>query len=345
MTIGIGILGAGRWGSHLIRKFLAESRVRVVAIADPYPPSLERARQQNQLDDSVTLTTDWRSLMALPGLDAIVVATPAVSHYPMIEAAFQHGYHVMSEKPLTLTTQESQELCALAKAKARLLVIDHTYLFHPVVEAAKTVIEAGRLGQIRYGYASRTHLCPVRRDVDALWDLAIHDIAIFNYWLGDVPVRAQAQGNVWLQPEIQTELSPQGLADTVWAGLQYGSGVPVQIHLSWLNPDKQRRLVLVGDRGALIFDELADDPLVLMQGQLASQDQGYVPDNLAREVIEVAEGEPLQRVCSHFVDCIEQHQVSDRSSGEVGTQLVEVLTALSRSMAEGSPTLIEPISM
>lgn len=340
MTIGIGILGAGRWGSHLIRKFLAEPRVRVVAIADPYEPSLERLRQQQALATDpalagTTLTTDWRSLLHQPGLDAVVVATPAASHYAMIEAALQLGHHVLAEKPLTLTTQESEALCQLAQAQNRLLVVDHTYLFNPAVEAAKAVIEAGQLGQIRYGYASRTHLCPVRQDVDALWDLAIHDLAIFNYWLGENPRSLQAQGHVWLQPQTTTALSPQGLADTVWAGLQYASGIPVQLHWSWLNPDKQRRLVLVGDRGALIFDELADEPLVLMTGELEMQPQGYVPANLTRQAIAIPPGESLQRVCAHFVDCIEQNCPSDRSSGEVGAQLVGLLTALSRSMAEG----------
>jgi predicted dehydrogenase len=341
MTIGIGILGAGRWGAHLIRKFLAEPRVRVVAIADPYAPSLDRVREQHGLGAETTLTTDWRSLLGLPGLDAIVVATPAASHYEMIEASLQQGYHVMAEKPLTLTTSDSEALCRLAQTQGRLMVVDHTYLFNPAVEAAKAAIAAGQLGQIRYGYASRTHLCPVRQDVDALWDLAIHDIAIFNYWLGESPVSAQAQGHVWLQPQHETALSPQGLADTVWAGLHYGSGIPVQLHLSWLNPDKQRRLVLVGDRAALIFDELAPEPLVLMTGSLEMQPQGYVPAHLARQAIAIPEGEPLQRVCAHFVDCIEQQKPSDRSSGEVGTQLVKVLTALSRSMTVGGPISIE----
>ncbi len=337
MAIGIGILGAGRWGSHLIRKFLADPRAQVRAIADPSVAMLERVQQHMTLPTDVQLTSDWQELLRLPGLDALVVATPAVTHYPVVSAAFQRGLSVLVEKPLTLTPEESYGLCHQAQTQGCVLVVDHTYLFNPAVEAARGVIQSGALGELRYGYASRTHLCPVRQDVDALWDLAIHDIAIFNHWLGERPVQVQAQGSTWLQPHLQTPLSPRGLADTVWAQLAYPGGVPVQMHFSWLNPDKQRRIGLVGDRGTLIFDELAPNPLVLLQGHLDEENGGYNPGGLAQEVISIPAGEPLQRVCAHFLDCVIAQQGSERSSGWVGAQLVEVLTALSQSMVAGHP--------
>jgi predicted dehydrogenase len=169
---------------------------------------------------------------------------------------------VLAEKPLTLKLSESQALCDLAQQQQRQLVIDHTYLFHPVVETGQQVIAKGKLGDLRYGYAARTHLEPVRPDVDALWDLAIHDIAIFNTWLGQTPIQVQATGTVWLQPDREfetdriqdlTPISNSGLSDIVMATLTYPNGFRAFLHLCWLNPDKQRRLGVVGSEGTLIF--------------------------------------------------------------------------------------------
>lgn len=343
----VGIFGAGRWGSHLIRNFGAAARAEVVAVADPYAPALERVGAM--LEEDPLLTTDWRELLATPGLEAVVVATPAVTHYEVIEAALKQGLHVLAEKPLTLTPAECETLCWLANASDRQLMVDHTYLFHPAVTEGYRLIQEGALGQLRYGYASRTHLGPVRQDVDALWDLAIHDIAIFNHWLGIGPTLVQAQGQICLQPHLQTPLSPQGLADTVWAQLQYPfpslqagtAGLSVNLHFSWLNPDKQRKLVLVGDRGALIFDELAENPLVLMRGRLEPEGQRIVPVDQVREVIEVPPQEPLKQMCEHFIDCARLNQVSPISPGGVGRNLVTVLSGLSQSLnQEGQPVLL-----
>jgi len=343
----VGIFGAGRWGSHLIRNFGGAARAEVIAVADPYAPALERVG--SLLEENPLLTTDWRELLATPGLEAVVVATPAATHYEVIESALKQGLHVLAEKPLTLTPSECETLCWLAKASDRQLMVDHTYLFHPAVAAGYRLIQAGALGQLRYGYASRTHLGPIRQDVDALWDLAIHDIAIFNHWLGLGPTLVQAQGQICLQPHLQTPLSPQGLADTVWAQLQYPfpslqagtAGLSVNLHFSWLNPDKQRKLVLVGDRGALIFDELAEEPLVLMQGRLEPEGQRILPVDQQRQVVEVSAQEPLKQMCEHFIDCARMNQVSPISSGAVGRDLVTVLSGLSQSLnEEGQPVLL-----
>lgn len=346
----LGILGAGRWGSHLIRNFGAAARAEVIAIADPQADCLQRS--QGLLAEQPLLLGDWRSLLATPGLEALVVATPAQSHYAVIEAALQRGLHVLAEKPLCLSSAECDALCRLAQQQQRQLVVDHTYLFHPAVAAGRELVRSGALGQLRYGYASRTHLGPVRQDVDALWDLAIHDIAIFNHWLGLVPRWVQGQGQVWLQPELDLPLSPGGPADLVWAQLRYGGPgrageaigssaqcLSVQLHLAWLNPDKQRKLVLVGERAALIFDELAPEPLVLMRGRLAPGQLdrgGWQPLDQARLVVDYPPQEPLQQLCEHFLDCAIANQPSPCSSGEVGAALVSVLEALSQSLRSGA---------
>ncbi|MEM6401280.1 MAG: Gfo/Idh/MocA family oxidoreductase [Cyanobacteria bacterium P01_D01_bin.116] len=337
-SIKIAVVGVGRWGVHLLRNFLAHPQVEVVAVVDPNSECLAKVERQYKLAQNVLLTTEWYKLQQLNELNAVVIATPAVTHYSLIVDALNWGCHVLSEKPLTLNPSECYQLCELAQKQQRILMVDHTYLFHPVVEKGQAVLQSGVVGDLRYGYATRTHLGPVRQDVDALWDLAIHDIAIFNNWLGELPITAQATGKVWLQQgATNSPSSSNPLSDLVQVTLTYSSGFQAFIHLCWLNPDKQRRLAVVGSCGSLIFDEmLSDAPLTLMQGEFERQENRFIPVNQQRKVIEIEKGEPLQKVCNSFVECIAKNTPSSISNGRIGAELVEVLTALTQSLeAEG----------
>ncbi|WP_107670906.1 Gfo/Idh/MocA family protein [Cyanothece sp. BG0011] len=350
MKTRLAILGVGRWGTHLVRNFLAHPQAEVVAIADPVADNLTRIQEKFSLDpQSILLTSDWSTIKQQVDLEAIVVVTPASTHYPLIKEALSSGYHVLAEKPLTLDPGECLELTRLATAQKRQLMIDHTYLFHAAVNQGKSTVEAGSLGKLRYGYASRTHLGPVRQDVDALWDLAIHDLSIFNHWLGEYPNQVQAQGTIWLQSDRRTPLSPDGLGDMVWVRLSYPSGFQATIHLCWCNPDKQRRLCVVGSEGTLIFDEMSqNEPLVLQQGYLQPQGEKWIPQGQNKQVIAVAKAEPLKVVCDRFLDSIRTNQPCEISSGIVATKLVQILTALSHSLEQKGATIsippLDPVS-
>lgn len=325
MKTRIAILGVGRWGVHWVRNFLQHPQAEVIAIVDRSDEQLKECREKFNLDKSkIVLATDWESVRSRKDIDAVVVATPASTHYQLIADALQLGYHVLAEKPLTLDAKECVELTRLAEKQQRQLLVDHTYLFHSAVERGFQVMRSQQLGELRYGYAARTHLGPVRQDVDALWDLAIHDIAIFNHWLGQIPNRVQARGNVWLQ---------NGLADLVWATLTYPDGFQAHLHLCWLNTDKQRRLCVVGEQGSLIFDEMSSEaPLTLDKGYFQKQGERFIPDGLSREVLEIAASEPLKKVCDRFLDNIRQSETCSLSSGWVGAQLVQILSCLSLSL-------------
>ena len=335
--VNIAIFGAGRWGMHLLRNFAHHPQAHVVAVVDPCAERLNAVASEFQLDQ-VTLTQDWAEAVNLPGLEAVAIATPAVTHYSLIRAALQQGLHVLAEKPLTLEVAEALELCHLAAQQQRQLVVDHTYLFHPAVRRGKAALY--RLGIPRYGYATRTHLGPVRSDVDALWDLAIHDIAIFNYWLDAVPVQVQAQGKTWLQAPTDDPRFPDGLSDLVWVKLLYPNGFQASIHLCWSNPDKQRRLCVAGSQGTLVFDELAADaPLTLFEGRFG---QGQ-PSAIDRHILSLDQTEPLHQVCDHFLTCIRDNQLSDISSGWLGAELVQILSALTQSLNQnGQPVCLSP---
>ena len=337
MKLGVAVLGVGRWGVHFVRNFLQHPQTELKAVVDGNSTQLNLCREKFALDNNqITMTTAWSDIRAREDIQAIVVATPASTHYSLIKDALEQGYHVLAEKPLTLHPAECIELTKLAETKQLELLVDHTYLFNPVVQKGREIMAAGKLGDLRYGYATRTHLGPVRQDVDALWDLAIHDLAILNYWLGETPLQVQARGQVWLQPEKNMIISsPSGLADLVWLNLLYPSGFQAQIHLCWSNPDKQRRLCIVGSQGTLIFDEMsADEPLILQQGYFEQTGEKFIPAGQARQVIATEPAEPLFQVCDRFVQNIISNNKSSISSGWVGAELVKILTCLTRSLAE-----------
>ncbi|OLT62181.1 Gfo/Idh/MocA family protein [Moorena bouillonii] len=405
---GVAILGAGRWGKHLVRNFLTHPDACLVAVVDPYPETLAAIKDKYNLAPEVRLATDWESIRDLPTIEAVVIATPAVTHYTLIKDALQQGKHVLAEKPLTLDVAECLELCHLAQEKQRQLMVDHTYLFHPAVKRAQEVVNSECLGDLRYGYAARTNLGPVRQDVDSLWDLAIHDIAIFNHCLGQLPVQVQATGRVWLQFQKEFQVShlpvktefqvnqlpvessednqgcsqsltpqqpdnlqppnlqppnlqppnlqppnlqpanfqpstPQGLADLVQVTLTYPTGFQAFIHLCWLNPDKQRRLGIVGTQGTLIFDEMvAQAPLTIQHGYFEQNGEYFIPGGQHREVLDLESLEPLYSVCDRFLNSVRLSQPSSISSGWVGAQLVHILSCLSQSLHQGGVPVTVP---
>ncbi|MEQ8538117.1 MAG: Gfo/Idh/MocA family oxidoreductase [Coleofasciculus sp. D1-CHI-01] len=389
MKTKIAVLGAGRWGTHLVRNFASHPDAQLVAVVDSSRERLTQLKERLKLNDNVVLADNWQSIRSQIECDAVVIATPAVTHYSLIQDALQQGFHVLAEKPLTLDAAECQQLSDLARQQQRQLMVDHTYLFHPAVEQGKAVVQSGCLGELRYGYAARTNLGPVRQDVDALWDLAIHDIAIFNTWLGEQPVQVQATGRVWLQRQegsvgagltnnvsqetanvtkpaldqsgdvgagltdnVSQEtanvtkpalLEEHDLADFVYVILTYPTGFQAYIHLCWLNPDKQRRLGVVGSQGTLIFDEMQNDaPLTLQHGYFEQSGDVFTPAGLRREVIEIEHREPLAQVCDRFLQSIRDNQPVSVSSGWVAAQLVNILSCLSQSLQQGGTPIKVP---
>ncbi|MGK7930666.1 MAG: Gfo/Idh/MocA family protein, partial [Microcystaceae cyanobacterium] len=250
------------------------------------------------------------------------------------EDALNLGHHVLAEKPLALDPSQCATLTNLAKQKNCQLFIDHTYLFHPAVEKGKELLQSGYLGDLYYGYATRTHLGPVRQDIDVLWDLAIHDVVMFNEWLADKPQQVSARGKIWIQKDKNNPASPntQGLADTVWVTLVYPNGFEANLHFSWLNPDKQRRLCVVGSQGTLVFNEMVyHEPLSIQRGSLKQQRGKFIPENTYYEPIYLEYREPLREVCDRFLASIENKLEYQAASGKKSTELVNILHHITTS--------------
>jgi myo-inositol 2-dehydrogenase/D-chiro-inositol 1-dehydrogenase len=357
MKIGIAVLGAGRWGVNLIRNFLEHPDSEILAVIDPHPERLAAVQKQFNFNAGVILAADRSQVQGLQGLTAVALATPASTHYTLAASALKDGYHVFAEKPLALTLAEAIELCELAEKQQRQLFVDHTYLFHPAVAKGQTIIQQNQLGKLRYGYAQRTHFEPVRRDVDALWDLAVHDIAIFNTWLQQMPIQVTATGTVFPKAEIILNsgdgvfpVSPLAeLADLVWVTLTYPDGFQAFIHLCWLNPDRQRRLTVVGSLGTLIFDEmLPKTPLILQRGNLnpRSSDSCFAgtiapqqTNFYNREIFNLEPVEPLRQACDRFLNCVQTNTPCPTSSGAASVELIRILCTLSRSLEQGGKPL------
>ncbi|NEO85080.1 MAG: Gfo/Idh/MocA family oxidoreductase [Spirulina sp. SIO3F2] len=324
----LAVIGVGRWGRHFARLFAHHPAIELVALVDHQRSRLQTVATELQLPTTVRLENDFEQLIRSTELDAVVIATPVTSHFGLIQMALRQGLHVLAEKPLTLLPSDCLALTQLARAQGVQLFVDHTYGFHPAVQRGAGAGAIADLGTLRYGYATRSHLGPVRQDVDVLWDLAIHDLAIFNCWLGQRPQQVQAQGQSWLQA---------GIADVVWATLIYSDGFRATCHWSWDNPDKQRRLGVVGDRGTLLLDEMnITAPLQIYWGESCQNESGsFAPKNLHSEVLTFPAQEPLQNVCDRFIESIQTGQTPMIASGQIATGLVEVLQALTRSLQAG----------
>jgi len=269
-----------------------------------------------------------------PTVDAVVICTPTTTHYALARAALEAGKHVLVEKPITTRSDQAEELCRLAEAKQRVLLVGHIFLYNAAVRFVKRILDAGDLGRVYYISMERTNLGPIRVDVNAAWDLAAHDIAIVDHWLGGSARSVSATGGTWINA---------GIEDAVFATLRYPNGMLVNLHASWLNPKKAREITVVGDRRMLTVDDMnLSEPVRIYDKQVtdAQVRPGFV-DTFASfrasvrdgdiTIPRVSSGEPLQVECEHFLDCITTGE-PPLTGGPSGVRVVRTLEAITRSI-------------
>ncbi|MBI3769966.1 MAG: Gfo/Idh/MocA family oxidoreductase [Deltaproteobacteria bacterium] len=332
--IGVAVVGAGHWGPNLIRNFHDDPRSEVLWVIDRDAARLEEVRTRFP---TVRVSKEPAEAFRDGRVDAVVVSTPTVTHYEIVKAALASGKHVLVEKPIATDARHAQELCERALAAQRVLMVGHVFLYNVAVQQVKRYIDTGELGRVYYASMVRTNLGPIRVDVNAAWDLASHDIAIVNYWLGTEPVSATAYGGAWLNP---------GIEDAVFATLRYPDGVLAHLHASWLHPRKTRDVTVVGDRRMLTFDDLSlTEPLRIFDKQVT--DVRTTPafiDTFASfrasvrdgDIIipKIPPGEPLKAECDHFLECIGSG-AQPRTGGQEGLAVVRALEAIQRSLRQG----------
>jgi len=330
-VISIACVGAGYWGKNLVRVFNDLPLTQLKAVCDASPDILARIGQQYP---ETKTTTNFIELLEDNDIEAVVLAVPATRHYEMARAALEKGKHVYVEKPLTLKADQAQDLCTLASERGLVLMVGHLLLYHPAVQMLKHLVQSGQLGDIYYLYSQRVNLGIVRRDENALWSLAPHDISVILYLLDQEPDAVSARGECYLQP---------GVEDVVFANLHFADGKMAQLQLSWLDPHKVRKLTVVGSNKMAVFDDVESAEKVRIYDKAAeSANYASYGDSITLRfgditIPHIDMAEPLKLECQHFIDCITTGK-TPRSDGADGLRVVRVLEAAQRSLErDGAP--------
>src|SRR5438309_1637419 len=299
-------IGCGYWGPNLLRNFSALPTCSVKYVVDSSP---ERRAfvEKNFPRTSAVDTAD--AVLNDPEVDAIIVATPAGSHFALASNALSAGKHVFVEKPLATKVSEVDELAKHANAKHLIVMAGHTFVYNSAVRYVKQLLNAGELGEVRYIYSQRLNLGRIRDDIDALWNFAPHDVSIIQYWLDDVePVAVRRQGMAYMQ---------EGIDDVVFLNLEYPGKIIANVHVSWLDPQKVRKMIVVGSRKMVVYDDVADSKIAIYDkgidrkavlGENMDFDRpGPIPFNYRTGDIllpQIGLTEPLRAEAEHFRDCV-----------------------------------------
>jgi predicted dehydrogenase len=325
---GICIVGYGYWGPKLVRNFIQAAGGRPVAVCDESAERLARA----QKDFSGLRTfASFEEMLKDAAFDAVALATPVSSHFPLAKRALEAGRHVLVEKPLATSKRDAVELIALAERQQRVLMVDHTFVYHPAVHKIKALVEAGELGQLRYIDSTRINLGLFQHDVNVLWDLAVHDLSIVNYLTPERPLAVSA---------VATAHTPGAPENIGFIVLRYTSGLVVHLNCSWVSPVKIRHMLIGGDKKMVLYNDLdANEPLkVYDSGYQARSDEDrnrLLFDYRAGDVYspKVPGREALASLAADFVQAVTKgtRPVSD---GRFGADVVAILEAAQQSVRQ-----------
>jgi predicted dehydrogenase len=320
-TVRTAVVGCGYWGKNLVRNFHRLSDLRLccdssdgvrASIAAAYP--------------DVQVTADFGAVLADPDIHAVILATPAPVHAPMAVRALEAGKHVFVEKPLALNSADARAMVDAAAEADRILMVGHLMEYHPAVKYIKDMIDGGELGDVYYLYSQRLNLGKVRSDENALWSLAPHDISVALYLLGEEPEQVEASGQAFLQ---------DGVEDVTFVTLRFASGRVAHIHVSWLDPHKERRLTVVGTRRMVVFNDMEPQEKIKVYDKGVDRPRTEAAEYESyAELLQLREGdiviprlplsEPLALECSEFLRAVETG-IPPRSDGADGLRVVETL--------------------
>ena len=336
--IDLAVVGAGHWGKHVVRNFAQLRNARLKYCCDLDPARLDALRP---LYPDAELTTDLDRVLGDPDVRAVGIAASAAAHHRLGMQVLRAGKHACIEKPLALTTRDARELVDEAQRQGVRLMVGHLLLYHPAVERLTALVDAGELGELFYIYAQRVNLGIVRRDENALWSLAPHDVSVALHLFAELPTSVSARGSCYLQRDA-------GVEDVVFANVTFPGGRMLNMHVSWLDPHKIRRITVVGSKKMAVFDDsLASEKLRIYDkgvrepsyesyGELLSLRYGDI------SIPHLATSEPLRLECAHFADCV-ANDTRPRTDGESGVAVVQVLEAAQESLhRDGAPVSIQP---
>jgi UDP-2-acetamido-3-amino-2,3-dideoxy-glucuronate N-acetyltransferase len=321
----IAVVGVGYWGKNLVRNFhelgaldlLCDARSSVAETYKDY--------------ENVRFCTEYGEVLADISIQAVALATPAVSHYEMAKAALQAGKDVMVEKPLAIDVKHGEELVQLAADKRRILMVGHILRYHPGILKLQKLIQDGVLGKINYLYSNRLNIGKIRTEENILWSFAPHDISVMLSLLNEMPTRVFCQGGTYLSRDV---------SDVTLSHFEFPSGVQAHIFVSWLHPIKEQKLVIVGSEKMAVFDDMAEEKLVLYPHKVEWINRIPTAIKAKGEVVELEDREPLRAECQHFLDCVESRK-SPVTDGAEGLRVLRILDACQRAL-QNKAAAVEP---
>lgn len=330
--INCGLVGYGYWGPNIARSIAHIKEVKLVAVCDLDEDKLDEAKS---IYPNTEVTKNVDRVLNDAKIDAIIIATPASTHFELATKALKAGKHILIEKPITTNTDQARQLRAFNKKTNKIIMVGHTFEYNPAILKIRQIIQEDGLGKIYYIYSTRVNLGQIRGDVNALWNLAPHDISILNYLLNSKPKEVMAFGQCFLRKDIE---------DVVFAILKYPNNILAEIHVSWLDPAKERKLTLVGSKKMLIFDDLNNEMPIKIYDKRA--DTGEIAKGLSTEykiklhsgdiyAPQIENKEPLLEELRHFFKCIANGS-RPASDIESGLNVVSVLEACQQSLKNNS---------
>jgi predicted dehydrogenase len=317
--IRVGVAGLGYWGPNLARNLAAIPGCELSVLCDPSEQARGRAAQRFP---AARVTADVEELLGDEELDAIVLATPVPTHAELAISVLEAGKHCFVEKPLASLAYDAERVVAAAERAGRTLMVGHLLEYHPAVVRLKELLDEGELGDLHYMYGNRLNLGKLRADENALWSLGAHDVSVILHLIDEEPEESFAHGRSYLR---------EGVEDVVFCYLRFPSGIVAHLHLSWLDPHKERRLTVVGARRMATFDDMR------LEGKLTLYDKGFDEDTRSWGEYTARSGaifsphlpnvEPLRVECEHFIECL-RTGATPRSDGRSGLRVVHVLEQL-----------------
>ena len=319
----VGLAGLGYWGPNLARNF--DELADLAWLCDLSDEHRERFAMRYP---SARLTADFDELLADDGVEAVVIATPVVTHFELAKRALEAGKHVLVEKPPALTAAETEELVSTAEENARVLMPGHLLLYHPGVAHLKGLLTSGELGEVLYVYGNRQNLGQIRKDENALWSLGVHDLSVILHLLEEEPSEAWARGESFLT---------EGVEDVVFCYLRFPSGKVAHMHLSWLDPHKMRRITVVGRDKMAVFDDMELDRKLTVYDKGPVERAATYGEWVTRTgdiySPKIPNAEPLRLECEHFLQ-LAAGQGDPLAAARDGLAVVRTLEQLQASLEQ-----------
>ena len=323
--INIAIVGAGAWGKNHIRVFSEIPNVRLKYVCDQDPSkllSLRKAYPQTKMVE------DLKPILQDSEVKGVVVASSALSHYPLSKEIMLADKDVLVEKPMALNINNAEEILEIAERRKRILMVGHLLVYHPVVDRLKEMVASGELGKIYYIYTQRVNLGVIRQDENALLSFAPHDLSVIFYLLEEEPIVVTAHGESYIQ---------KGIEDVVFLGLQFSDGKMAHIHLSWLDPHKLRRITIVGAKKMVVFDDMeASEKLKVYDKGVKNISYDTYGEYLSLRfgditIPSIKMVEPLRAEAEHFIQCMDSRK-EPKTGGRDGVKIVKMLMAAQESL-------------